>query len=98
MEYLLINFLGSSSKLTHDELESHLLRSNVSPYDTDEAIRFLVESQFLGMSIDEFNYQYAMTPTQGDIMMRQAKRFANSEGGSKRFQVHKAFHHSLALD
>ena len=98
VEYLLISFLGSSSTLTHDELESHLLRSNVSRHDIDEAIRFLVESQFLGMSIDEFNYQYAMTPMQGDIMMRQAKRFANSEGGSKRFQVHKAFHHSLALD
>ena len=98
VEYLLISFLESSSTLTHEELESHLLRSNVSRYDIDEAIRFLVESQFLGMSIDEFNYQYAMTPTQGDIMMRQAKRFANSEGGSKRFQVHRAFHHSLALD
>ena len=98
VEDLLVSFLGSSSKLSHDELESHLLRSNVSSGYTEEAIRFLVESQFLGLYIDEFNYRYATTPTQGEIMMRQVRRFVNSKGGSKRFEIHKAFHHSLALD
>ena len=98
VEDLLVSFLGNSSRLSHDELESHLSRSNVISNDTDEAIRFLVESQFLGMSIDKFNYRYAMTPTQGEIMMRQAKRFVSGEEGSKRFQIHRAFHHSLALD
>ena len=98
VEDLLVSFLGSSSKLSHDELESHLSRGSVTSDNTDEAIRFLVESQFLGVSIDEFNYRYAMTPTQGEIMMRQAKRFHSSRGGPKRFQIHRAFHHSLALD
>ena len=97
VEDLLVSFLGCPSKLSHDQLISHLLRSDVASNDVDEAIRFLVESQFLGMSIDEFNYRYAMTPTQGDIMMRQANRFINSTGESKRFQIHRAFHHSLAL-
>ena len=98
VEDLLVSFLGNSRELSLEELESHLLRSNVTSDNIDGAIRFLVESQFLGMSIDEFNYRYAMTPTQGEIMMRQAKRFVSSTGGSKRFQIHRAFQHSLALD
>ena len=95
---LLAGLFGNSSQLSHGELESHLLRSSVTPENTEEAIRFLVDSQFLGVSIDEFNYRYAMTPTQGEIIMRQAKRFVSSKGGAKRFQIHRAFHHSLALD
>ena len=98
VEDLLISFLGSSSELSHDELQAHLLRNDITSNDIEEAIRFLVESQFLGMSIDEFNYRYAVTPTQGEIMMRQAKRFVNNKGGSMRYQIHRAFHHSLALD
>ena len=89
VEDLLVSFLGSSSKLSDGELESHVLRGNVTLENVDEAIRFLVESQFLGMSVDEFNYRYAMTPMQGEIMMRQAKRFVSIEGGAKRFQIHK---------
>ena len=98
VEDLLISFLGSSSRLSNNELVAHLLRSNVASDDTDEAIRFLVDSQFLGMWIDEFNYRYAMTPTQGEIMMRQVKRFVSKTGGAKHFQIHRAFHQSLALD
>ena len=98
VEDLLLNFLGGSSKLADDELRSQLLDSNVTREDLEEAIRFLVDSQFLGVSIDEHIYRYAMTPTDGDIIMRQAKRFVNDRGGSKGFQIHRAFHHSLALD
>ena len=98
VEDLLIGFLGRSSELSHNELQTHLLRSDVTSDDIEESIRFLVESQFLGMSIDEFNYRYAVTPTQGEIMMRQAKRFVSNKGGAIRFQIHRAFHHSLALD
>ena len=98
VEDLLVNFLGRSTKLSDEELESLLLLSNVDPENTDEAIRFLVDSQFLGISIDEFNYRYAITPTQGGIIVRQANRFVDSTGGSKRFEIHKAFHHSLVLD
>ena len=94
----LVSLLGGSSKLSHDELTKHLIRSHVETTDTEEAIRFLVECQFLGMSIDDFNYRYAMSPIQGDIMMRQAKRFKITKGGSNQFQVHRAFHQSLALD
>ena len=98
VEDLLVSFLGNASKLSHEELVSLLLLGNVNVDDTEEAIRFLVESQFLGIAIDEFNFRYASTPTQGDIMMRQAKRFIDIQGGSKRFQIHRAFHHSLGLD
>ena len=98
LEEFLVSLLGGSSILRHGEMEQYLSRSNVAATDIEDAIRFLIDCQFLGISIDEFNYRYATTPTQGDIMMRQAKRFVNVKGGSNRFQVHRAFHHSLALD
>ena len=97
VEDLLVSFLGTSSELNYGELKTQLLRGHVTEENTDEAIRFLVESQFLGVSIDEHNYRYAMTPTQGEIMMRQTYRFIQNLGGPRRFQIHRAFHHSLVL-
>ncbi len=94
---LLLSFLGSRSEMDDTDLREKLVQAQVEPADADEAIRFLVDSHFLGMAIDQHNYRYALTPTQGEIMMRQANRFVHDQGGSVRFQVHKAFHHSLAF-
>ena len=95
---LLVDFFGGPDKLSDEELRDQLVRNNIAQDNIEEAIRFLVDSQFLGIAIDENNFRYAMTPMQGDIMMRQAKRFVSRQGGSNRFQIHRAFHHSLALD
>ena len=97
VEDLLVSFLGGHSVLSYDDLRGHLIRSRVTSVNIDEAIRFLVDSHFLGVSVDDYTYRYAMTPTQGEILMRQAKRFVENQGGSRRFQIHRAFHHSLAL-
>ena len=97
VEDLLLEFLGKRSELTYEALDTILSNSGVLLQDIDEAIRFLVESQFLGISVDDYNYRYAGTPTEGEIMMRQANRFVHDRGGIRRFQVHKAFHHSLYL-
>ena len=97
VEDLLLEFLGGKSELSNEALRDTLVRSNVAVTDIDEAIRFLVESQFLGISIDQYSYRYATTPIQNEIMMRQANRFFHDRGGVRRFQIHKAFHHSLSL-
>ena len=47
--------------MTDVELRTKLASSGVRPDDTEEAVRFLVEAQFLGVSIDEHNYKYAAT-------------------------------------
>ncbi len=97
VEDLLLEFLGVRSELSYDTLRGILLKAGVVVQNIDEAIRFLVESQFLGISVDDYSYRYATTPTQGEIMMRQANRFVHDRGGVRRFQIHKAFHHSLYL-
>lgn len=97
VEDLLLEFLGGRSELSYDALRDILLKAGVVVHNIDEAVRFLVESQFLGISVDDYSYRYATTPTQGEIMMRQANRFVHDRGGVRRFQIHKAFHHSLYL-
>ena len=97
LEELLLEFWGGLAEITDAELRSKLASSGVEPNDTEEAVRFLVEAQFLGLGIDEHNYQYAVTPIRRALMMRQLRRFVHRQGGERRFRIHRSFHHSLAL-
>ena len=50
VEDLLVDFLGGSDQLSDAELRYQLERGNVTSDETEEAIRFLVDSQFLILS------------------------------------------------
>ena len=74
-----------------------LISSGVESNDVEGAVRFLVDAQFLGLAIDEYNYKFASTPTESAMMMRQAGRFIHNRGGQRKFRIHRAFQQSLGL-
>ena len=93
----LLEFWGGTQEITDDELRTKLISSGVEPNDVEGAVRFLVDAQFLGLAIDEYNYKFASTPTESAIMMRQAGRFIHNRGGRRKFRIHRAFQQSLGL-
>ncbi|MEE9284386.1 MAG: hypothetical protein V3V35_01520, partial [Dehalococcoidia bacterium] len=97
MTDLLLQFWGSRAELTAVHLREVLLKAGVPEERMQEVLRFLIESQFLGVSIDPHNYRFASTSIQADAMTRQAGRFVHDQGGERKFKVHRAFNESLGL-
>ena len=97
MAALLLSFYGGPAEFSFEALRQTILSSDIHEESLEEVLRFLIQSQFLGIAIDEHNYRYATTPTQTTIMERQAGRFVHQQGGVRKFRVHRAFHESLAL-
>ncbi len=97
MRDMLYEFLGGSTELSYDELSVILGRSGVEEENVEGVIRFLIESQFLGIAIDENNFSFAASPHQIRLMGSQAGRFKHNAGGERKFRIHPAFHHSLIL-
>ncbi len=93
----LLEFWGGTQDITNDELRMRLISSGVESNDVEGAVRFLVDAQFLGLAIDEYNYKFASTPTESAMMMRQAGRFIHNRGGQRKFRIHRAFQQSLGL-
>ena len=93
----LLEFWGGTEDVTSHELRERLIASGVAPADVGDAVRFLVDAQFLGLAIDEHNYRFAASPMDSATMMRQAGRFIHDRGGERKFRVHRAFQHSLGL-
>ena len=93
----LLEFWGGTQDITDDELRTRLISSGVESNDVEGAVRFLVDAQFLGLGIDEYNYKFASTPTESALMMRQAGRFIHNRGGRRSFRIHRAFRQSLGL-
>ena len=93
----LLEFWGVTEDITNEELQTRLISSGVEPHDVEGAVRFLVDTQFLGLAIDEHNYRFASTPTESTTMMRQAGRFIHDRGGQRKFRIHRAFQQSLGL-
>ena len=93
----LLEFWGGTEDVTSNELRERLIASGVAPADVGDAVRFLVDAQFLGLAIDEHNYRFAASPMDSATMMRQAGRFIHDRGGERKFRVHRAFQHSLGL-
>ena len=97
LENSLLEFWGGTQDITDDELRTKLISSGVESNDVEGAVRFLVDAQFLGIGIDEYNYKFASSPTESALMMRQAGRFIHNRGGWRNFRIHRAFRQSLGL-
>ena len=93
----LLEFWGGTRDITNDELRTRLISSGVEVNDVEGAVRFLVDAQFLGLAIDDYNYKFASTSRESIIMMRQAGRFIHDRGGQRKFRIHRAFQQSLGL-
>lgn len=96
-EELLRGFWSGTVDLSSEDMVDLLKFHGVRPSETESAIRFLLDAQFVGLFTDALSYRFATTPIEARSMMRQAGRFIHERGGDRRFHIHKAFHESLAL-
>lgn len=97
MSDLLLGFWGGRRDLSYQQLSATIMSNGVATDNVAEAIRFLIQSQFLGLAIDESNFKYALSPMESTIMERQMGRFVHQRHGERKFRIHRAFQRSLAL-
>ena len=60
--------------------ERGLISSGVEVNDVEGAVRFLVDAQFLGLAIDDYNYKFASTSRESIIMMRAGWQIHSRQG------------------
>ena len=97
MDDLLLAFWGGQPDLSYGDVCNALESAEVAKHHVDEVIKFLIQSQFLGLAIDDHNYRFALNPSLSRSMERQAGRFVHQRGGERKFRIHRAFHQSLSL-
>ena len=94
---LLIGFMDGPTTFTGDWLSSKLAAIGIEGSKQEDTVRFLVESQFLGLGVGTDEYRFALSPSESTRMKQQAARFIHERAGARQFRVHSAFHESLSL-
>ena len=95
MERLLYGFWGIDPVMSYGQIRERLVEAGVHEVRIPEVVRFLIECQFLGAGIDDYNFRFATNPAQAKVIAQQAGRYVNQRTGERRFKVHRAFHESL---
>jgi hypothetical protein len=94
---LMLEFDQCNAILTFEEINKILLNIGIKEKDLQKVLNFLIEVNFLGYGVDNFNYRFPVSPSEDAIMLRRALRFANKNQGVRKFKIHNAFHPSLTI-
>lgn len=97
MHNLLSEFIESKPLLTLYEVNELLQKGGISRNNQRTALDFLIESNFLGYGIDEFNYSFPNTPVAMTTTLKRVQRHAQRGNDPRVFKIHNAFHNSLGV-
>lgn len=97
MKDLILAFGDSPAVMTLSDVEKKLQEGGVKEESFNKTLDFLVESNFLGYGIDDFNYRFPTTPTEALIMLKRAGRHLQQADKPKMFKIHNAFHEALVI-
>ena len=94
---LLLEFDQGKAILTLKEVHSSLSSAGVQENGFRKAVDYLVNVNFLGYGIDDFNFRFPVSPADETLIIRRSMRYAQRKQGLRRFKIHNAFNKSLNL-
>jgi|GEM_PF-1285528 len=97
MADLLFEFAERPQVLSFDEANTVMSEAGIESPDFTRTLDFLLESNFLGYGIDDYNYKFPTSPPEVELALRRALRHSANRDKPRMFKIHRAFHEALAI-
>ena len=97
MMNLLMEFIDSDMILQLEEVYNKFHKAGISKRNYPRALTFLIESNFLGYGIDDYNYSFPTTPTTLATTIKQFQRRSGDTTKTRMLKIHNAFHDVLSI-
>ncbi len=91
LETIIYEFLGSSPRLTYEEVKRLIRNANIPEGRIDEIIDYLCSLTFLGLEVRDNEYRFADDPQDNRKNQVLARKLSETRGASTRYMVNHAF-------
>jgi len=98
MERLLIEFAGAPSVLALGTIEDKLKKGKVKRRDIRRTIDYLIESNFLGVMMDDSVFHFPVTPIEFSIIAPKIRTRNKTRQKPSALKIHNAFHSALLIE
>lgn len=98
LDKVLIEFIGGASVLSESIIRQHISSAGVSAENVDDVIAQLVNLTFLGLEINQDRFAYADEKKELQKNIVLASRFAQKNGGERRYEINAPFRAYLEVE
>lgn len=97
VEGLLIEFAGAPSILSFDAIKGELKEGKINNKDVRKTVDYLIESNFLGVKMEDSVFHFPVTPTGFSIAAQKIWSKSRIHKKPSIFKIHNAFHSALFI-
>ena len=94
---LLLEFDRGKAVLTMEELIDVFKKADIGESNFRKVVEYLVEVNFLGYGIDDYNFRFPVAPQDETIILKRFLRHTKRNKGISHYKIHNAFHRALNI-